>query len=207
MSLRIFHRSAVAALALTFSSCTNNGGTGVVPAVASGGSHYQIAPGDLLTITLVGEPDYNQQVRVEWNGRINVPNLTTEGVGEVDAGGLSPSQLAERLSTFARANKVFVNPRVQVVVSEFVSQAFSVLGQVSQPGRLNFPKGVPPRLPIEEAIAMAGGYTRLAKQTDVTVRRGSEIFHVNLKKLASEPNHPEVIIVPGDVITVPERLF
>lgn len=171
------------------------------------GPTYAIQAGDLLTITLAGETDYNQQARVDWNGRIHVPSFAPSGRGEVEAAGLSPSRLAEKLSEFARENKVLVNPRVQVTIAEYVSQAFAVLGQVNLPGRYLFPRGVPPRLSIEEAIAMANGYTRLAKQSGVTVRRGSEIYRVDLKKVAADPGQPSFVVIPGDVITVPERMF
>ena len=83
----------------------------------------------------------------------------------------------------------------------------TVLGQVAQPGRYTFPRGVPPQLPIEEAIALAGGCTRLARQSHVLVKRGSAVYQVNLDKLASQPNQPPAIIVAGDVITVAERKF
>lgn len=169
--------------------------------------HYAIQPGDLLGISFAGEADLAQQVRVDWNGMINVPTLSPDGNAELHAAGLSPSQLAAKLSSYAVSNKILVKARAQVLVIEYATLAYSVLGQVTQPGRYNFPRGVPPRLTIEEAVALAGGYTRLARQSRVLLKRGSQVYAVDLKKLASQPGHPPVIIVPGDVITVMERMF
>jgi polysaccharide biosynthesis/export protein VpsN len=170
-------------------------------------SHYSIQPGDLLGITFAGEPDLTQQARVDWNGMINVPTLAAEGNSEIHAAGLSPSQLAAKLSTYAVSNKILVKARAQVLVTEFATLAYSVLGQVAQPGRYNFPRGVQPRLTIEEAVALAGGYTRLARQSRVLLKRGSQVYAVDLKKHAMLPGQPPIIIIPGDVITVTERVF
>ena len=171
------------------------------------GDNYTIRAGDLLTINFAGEPDLTQQVRVDWNGRINVPILAAEGNAEVKAAGSGPSALAGRLSEMAKQNKMLVNARAQVLVSEYAGQAYSVLGQVAQPGRYTFPRGVPSQLPIEEAVALAGGFTRLARLSHVLVKRGSQVYCVDMEKQSSQPNQPPAIIIPGDVITVGERRF
>ena len=163
--------------------------------------------GRVLGITFAGEPDLGQQARVDWNGMINVPTLSSEGNAEIRAAGSSPSALASRLSSYAVDNKILVKARAQVQVIEYVSLAYSVLGQVAQPGRYNFPRGVEPRLTVEEAIALAGGYTRLARQSKVLLKRGSQVYALDLKKHATQPDQQPIVIIPGDVITVSERMF
>ncbi len=196
-------------LCLLFTSCAVNHGANLSappppPAVSS---HYNIQPGDLLSISFAGEPDLAQQVRVDWNGMVNVPTLSSAGNAEIRAAGSSPSALAARLSSYAVDNKILVKARAQVQVIEYVSLAYSVLGQVAQPGRYNFPRGVQPRLTLEEAVALAGGYTRLARQSRVLLKRGSQVYAVDLQKHATQPGQPPVIVIPGDVITVSERMF
>ena len=175
------------------------------PALES--SQYTIRPGDLLSISFAGETDLAQEARVDWNGMIHVPVVSPDGSASVKAAGLSPSALAERLSDLAKQNKMLVDARATVQVAEYAGQAYTVLGQVPQPGRYTFPRGVPPRLPLEEAIALAGGCTRLAKPSGIIVKRGAEVYHVDLERLSSLPGQPPAIIIPGDVITVPERRF
>ena len=119
---------------------------------------YIIQPGDLLLISVSGEPDFNQQVRVDWNGRINLPYLTGRGRSEIKAVGLNASELAERITEFAQHSNVLKNPRIQVLVTDFANQMFVVLGQVNQPGRYAFPRGVPPRMDLEDAIGTGGGF-------------------------------------------------
>lgn len=200
----------VSVLCLQFTSCASNRGSAQLPPPPpppSFGGHYSIQPGDLLGISFAGEADLTQQVRVDWNGMVNVPTLSPDGNSEIRAAGLSPSALAAKLSAYAVANRILVKARAQVLVVEYATLAYSVLGQVTQPGRYNFPRGVPPRLTIEEAVALAGGYTRLARQSKVLLKRGRQVYAVDLKKLSSVPGHPPVIIIPGDVITVTERAF
>lgn len=170
-------------------------------------SHYRIQPGDFLMVTFFGEPDYTQQVRVDWNGQINLPYLAGGGRSEIAAAGLSPSELAAGISKYARENQILANPRAQVVVVESVNQTFVLLGQVNQPGRYAFPRGVQPHIDLMGAIALGGGYTRLARQSLIVVKRGEQVFRLNSKQLAMKPGRGDFDILPGDVITVPERIF
>ena len=171
------------------------------------GRQYRIEPGDLLMITFAGEADYNQQVRVDWDGRISLSYLGHGARPEMQAAGLDVSALADRIGAYARENQILVNPKVQVLVAEYAGQTFVLLGQVNQPGRYAFPRGQQPRLDLLEAIALGGGYTRLARQSEVLIRRGAKVCKVDLRKLATESGAPRFIVVPGDVITVTERMF
>jgi polysaccharide export outer membrane protein len=212
VNMKLPDRLALVSLACLFANCAAAPGTapkqGLPPAPPSAsGEHYAIRPGDLLTITFADEPELTQQVRVDWNGMISVPLLATEGGGEVKAAGASVSALAERVSELAKNNKLLVNARAQVLVYEQAAQAYTVLGQVTQPGRYTFPRGVPPRLALEEAIALAGGCTRLARTKQVLIKRGGEVYSVDFDKLVSLPNQSAAVIIPGDVITVNERRF
>ena len=168
---------------------------------------YVIQPNDLLLVTFAGEPDYNQQVRVDWRGNVDLPALTTEKAAEIRAAGLTPAELATRITEFGRKNKILSAQRAQVFVTEYASASFVVFGQVNQPGRFTFPRGVQPRMDLAEAIGMAGGYTRLARQSHLIVKRGEKTHTVDLRKLAATPGAERFIVIPNDVITVPERIF
>jgi protein involved in polysaccharide export with SLBB domain len=168
---------------------------------------YKIEPGDLLMITFAGEADYNQQVRVDWDGRIGLSYLGHGVRPEMKAAGLDVSTLAGRIAAYARENQILVNPKVQVLVAEYAGQTFVLLGQVNQPGRYAFPRGQQPHLDLLEAVALGGGYTRLARQSEILIRRGATVYKVDLRRLATESGSPRFIVVPGDVITVTERMF
>ena len=168
---------------------------------------YVIQPNDLLLVTFAGEPDYNQQVRVDWRGSIDLPALTTEKAAEIHAAGLTPADLAARITEFGREHKILSAQRAQVFVSEYASSSFTVLGQVTTPGRFTFPRGLAPRLELAEAIGMSGGYTRLARQSRIMVKRGDKTYTVDLHRLATTPGAEHFTVIPNDIITVPERIF
>ncbi len=46
-----------------------------------------------------------------------------------------------------------------------------MLGQVNRPGSYEMPEGSPRRHRLLEAVAMAGGYTRIAAPDRISVRR------------------------------------
>ena len=169
--------------------------------------HYVIQPNDLLLVTFAGEPDYNQQVRVDWRGCIDLPALTTGKAAEIRAAGLTPAELAARITDFGRRGKILESQRAQVFVSEYASTSFVVFGQVNQPGRFIFPRGLAPRMDLAEAIGMSGGYTRLARQSRIIVKRGEKTYTVDLGRLATTPGGEHFTVIPNDVITVPERIF
>jgi polysaccharide export outer membrane protein len=85
-----------------------------------------------------------------------------------------------------------------------------VLGQVNRPGSFEMPEGSPGGVDILEAIAMAGGYTRIAAPERISVRRraaGSDrVIKVNAKRAAREGG-VGFRVEPGDTITVGESIF
>lgn len=168
---------------------------------------YALQPNDLLLVTFAGEPDYNQQVRVDWHGNIDLPALAAGGPSEIHAAGVAPAVVAERVTAFGKRNGILVAQRAQVFVAEYAGSAFVVLGQVAQPGRYTFPRGLAPQMDLAEAIGMSGGYTRLARQSLVIVKRGAKTYRVDLRRLLTTPGAERFMIVPGDVITVAERIF
>jgi polysaccharide export outer membrane protein len=72
------------------------------------------------------------------------------------------------------------------------------------------PEGSPGGVDILEAIALAGGYTRIAAPERITVRRhnanGDQIFKVNAKRL-TKGTGGSFFVEPGDTITVGESIF
>jgi len=62
-----------------------------------------------------------------------------------------------------------------------------------------------------EAIAIAGGYTRLGAPSRVDLRRienGSpKVFHLDADQMSKDSNKAPVEISPGDIITVGEKTF
>jgi protein involved in polysaccharide export with SLBB domain len=163
---------------------------------------YALAPNDLLEIRVFQEDDLACRLRVSPKGTIVFPLI-----GMVTVGGLSPQQAAEAIRE-KLAKDYLVNPQVTLTVFEYGKRRFAVLGEVQKAGTFDMPERE--KVTLLDAIAMAGGYTRIADPAKVTLKRkdgGKEtIIRLNAKKMAKD-DKAAFEIQPGDVITVGESLF
>ena len=167
------------------------------------GNDYRILPADILEIVVFQEPDLKSTLRVSNEGTIVFPL-----VGAVPIGGLTPHAAAQAIRD-RLAKGFLINPQVSVTVMEFSKRRFTVLGEVQKPGSYEMP--TQQELSVLQAIGMAGGYTRIANPSKVTLMRNVQgkpaTFELNAKRMASGNVESPVIVQPGDVITVAESRF
>jgi protein involved in polysaccharide export with SLBB domain len=165
---------------------------------------YVLGPNDSVGVEVFGEDDLRTNGRLNPEGNLSVPLL-----GSVHLGGLTLTQAASKL-TELYGRDYLVNPKVNVMLLGYAKRRFSILGQVNRPGSLEMPESSPGGIDLLEAIAMAGGYTRIAAPERITVRRqasnGDQIFKVNAKKF-NKANGGGFLVQPGDTITVGESIF
>lgn len=171
---------------------------------ASAPAGYVLGPNDYVGVEVFGEDDLRTSGRLNPEGNLSVPLL-----GSVHLAGLTLTQAASRL-TELYGRDYLVNPRVNVILQSYAKRRFSILGQVGRPGSYEMPEGSPGGIDLLEAIALAGGYTRIAAPERITVRRqganGDQIFKVNAKKF-NKANGGGFRVEPGDTITVGESIF
>jgi len=114
--------------------------------------------------------------------------------------------IAERMLRF---------PQVTISVNSYATRELSIFGQVGSPGQLPFPLERE-SMSIVEAIGRVGGLTGIARGSSVLVTRpqkgGNDItIKVDVDELISDENDgnldKQVLVYPGDIIFVPERLF
>ncbi|KAF1045982.1 MAG: hypothetical protein GAK38_02685 [Xylophilus sp.] len=122
----------------------------------------RIGPGDVLRITVLGQPDLSAEVGVNDRGSVAVAL-----VGSVPVAGLTPAEAAARSAELLRSGGYLVRPEVSVDTVQVRSQLVSVLGEVRQPGR--YP--IPGRLTVLELLATAGGLTEQADTVVTLLRR------------------------------------
>ncbi len=95
------------------------------------------------------------------------------------------------------------------ILVPYRNSTFSILGQVEKPGIYEIPEGS--HVNIIDAILMAGGYTRLAAQNSVTVKRMVDgklsTFKVKAGDMAQEPNVVPFEVRPGDIVKVNESWY
>lgn len=163
---------------------------------------YSLSPNDAVQVDVYQEDDLRTATVISQEGSISMPLI-----GTVKIGGLTQTQARDRISELLR--RYLVAPQVSVTVVRFASKRFTILGQVNRPGSYELP--AQEKIDLLEAIAMAGGFTRIGKASNIAVRRhagdSSKIFTVNADKMAKDPNAERFMISPGDDIRVAETIF
>ncbi|MEP6668281.1 MAG: polysaccharide biosynthesis/export family protein [Chthoniobacter sp.] len=164
---------------------------------------YVLAPNDVLDIKVFQEDDLHSNPRVSTKGTITFPLI-----GVVTVAGRTPQEAATAIRA-ALAREYLVNPQVTVVVQEYGKRRVTVLGEVQKPGAYDMPDR--DRVTLLDAIAMAGGYTRIADPAKIALKRkidGKEtVMKFNAKDMAKNVRTATFEVMPNDIVTVGESLF
>ncbi len=166
---------------------------------------YVLRSNDQVAVEVFGEDDLRANTRLNGEGNLSLPLL-----GSIHLGGLTLAQAASKI-TELYGRDYLVNPRVNVTLVGYAKRRFTILGQVNRPGSYEMPEGSPDGVDLLEAIAMAGGYTRIAAPERISVRRRAaagddEVLRVDAKRLAKRGGE-SFQVMPGDTVTVSESLF
>lgn len=152
---------------------------------------YLLAPGDQLSITVFGEDSLSREYQVSPEGDVSFPLLGDLTVVGMSAANLQ-TELAERLS-----NGYLNDPRITVEILNY--RPFYVLGEVGVSGRYTYAND----LTLEQAIALAGGYSYRANRRQVFIRHAG----VDEEKTYEVSPDRRIFIAPGDTIRVGQRYF
>lgn len=162
---------------------------GLTSVNTTSGSFYRLGSGDRLAISVFGHPDLSGEFEVDGSGEIAFPLL-----GQVPARGHTLEELRGIVADDLNRDFI-VDPRVSVEVLNF--RPFYILGQVNAPGSYPYVSG----LNVRQAVAIAGGFTRRADQSEVVIVRDVDNADI---KYAATPNAP---VLPGDTVEIRRRLF
>jgi polysaccharide export outer membrane protein len=176
---------------------TPSTGVKVSGEVMADSDKYVIGPEDVLSIHVWKEDALTRQVSVRSDGRISLPLID-----EVQAAGLTPLQLKEKLTV--RLQEFIDNPSVSVIVTEANSQKVYVSGEVKTPGVYRL-RG---ETTLLQVIPMAGGFTEWADQKKIVVIRKEgekdKRIIINYKKIVSgEDMSANIVVKSGDTVIVP----
>jgi polysaccharide export outer membrane protein len=155
---------------------------------------------DTFEVRVYGETELSGTFRVATDGTVDYPLA-----GRIAVAGLRTGEIQQLLVTRLK-DKYLKEPQVMVTIKDRNSQKISVLGQVGKPGQVAYY----PNMTIVDAIASAGGFTGIAAKNSVNLRRevGGKIeTHVYRVADISEGRSQNVMVLPGDVLVVDERVF
>ncbi len=167
-------------------------------------SDYILQPADVIRVIVFQEPDLQRDVRITQEGTVNLPL-----VGNVDLRAKSVHQ-AEELIQQLYDKDYLVNPQITVSVLQYTPRTVQVLGAVNQPGDVAFTPEQ--KMNLLEAVARAGGFSRLADRRKVRLTRTnaegkSDNFLINADELIRGRATSAWPLQKGDVLYIPERLF
>ena len=166
---------------------------------------YKIGIGDTLNINVWKNPDLSVTVPVRPDGKISAPLI-----GDILVAGYTPEEVSKFIEN--RLKKFIRTPNVVVIMTELGSTQYlsrvRVTGAVVTNVSLNYQQG----MTLLDAILAAGGPNEFAKSADTRVFRRIDsetvLIPINLESLLKGGNLNEnIILKPGDTITVPERIF
>lgn len=152
-------------------------------------STYQLAAGDRVLITVFGHEDLSGEFEIDGSGVISMPLIS-----DVNAAGLTLNEL-EATIVGALKPDYLINPNVSAEIVNF--RPFYIIGEVINPGSYPYTNG----MTVINAVAVAGGFSYRAKKNKLIIRRddGQQTVEINVDV--------DTVVLPGDVIEVPERFF
>lgn len=166
---------------------------------------YRIGVDDTLQVSVWRNPDLSVAVPVRPDGKISVPL-----VGDIQAGGLTPEEVAaaikQKLSQYVR------DPNVIVILTGLRSHEY--LSRIRITGAVRAPRSLPYRdgMTVLDVVLEAGGPTDFAAPNRTKLYRkektGMKVIEVRLDSILNKGDlDTNEELLPGDVITVPERWF
>lgn len=159
-----------------------------IPAPRSVGT---MRPGDVLDIAVYREREMTGKYLIDSRGVVQIP-----GLGDIVAGGLTPTEIKQRLSE-QLVRRGVANP--EIAVSPLVR--VSVLGEVRSPAL--YP--VDPGTTLIQLLTIAGGPTDRAKLSSAYVVRENQRFPVNLESAMAGSPTGRVVLYSNDVLVVPKK--
>ena len=176
------------------------------PAITAGNSpEFRLGSGDVISVNVWKNPHLSVTVPVRPDGFVSVPL-----VGDIMAGGKTPAEISAQ--TEQLLTQYIRTPKVSVIIQEIPSAEFQnrvrVVGGVADPRSIQHRDG----MTVIDLVLEAGGVNEFASPNSAKLYRTidgvARVFDVYLLDILSsgllDTNYP---LVPGDVITVPERRF
>jgi len=187
MSRLAYSTEAVARLLFVAALCLAMAAPASVPHAQE--FEYKLGPGDRVRVTVFGHQDLSGDFEVGAGGALSLPLI-----GEIRARGLTLKDLEGAIVDKLRPDYL-KNPSVAIDVLNY--RPFFIIGEVKQPGGYPYVSG----MRVVEAVALAGGFTYRARENDILIRRAGD------PDGETRPADQATIVLPGDVIEVPQRFF
>jgi len=166
---------------------------------------YRIGVDDRVQVSVWRNPELTVTAPVRPDGKISVPII-----GDIQAGGLTAAEVTEEVKK--RLAEYIREPNVAVIITELKSHEF--LTRIRVTGAVRTPRSMPHRqgMTVLDAVLEAGGLNEFASANRAKLYRKikdrTEVFDIALGDILLKGRlETNLVLRPGDVITVPEKLF
>ncbi len=161
------------------------------------GEDYQIAPADVLEISIWGEKDLSRQLIVRPDGKVSFPLI-----GDIMVAGRTTTQVKSLVEKKIR--EFIPEASATVIVSQLGSLQYFVIGKVAKPGMFNVSR----TLTALQALALAGGLTTFADEDSISIIRYEDGKVLRLPFDYTDIKHGKhleqnILLERGDVVLVP----
>ncbi len=160
---------------------------------------YRLRTSDTVDVNFTFSPDFNQNLTVQPDGYVAL-----RGAGTLLAAGLTVPQMQSAVQAAYRS--FLRDPEVTITLKDFDKPYFLASGEVARPGKYEL-RG---DLTVNEAVAIAGGFTQQARHSQVVLFRRisadvAESHVIDVKKMLDAHDLREDLhLQPGDFIFVPQ---
>ncbi len=171
---------------------------------------HTLALADRVRVAIYQEEDLASVTRIDARGRINLPLI-----GEITIGGLTIVEAQTAIENAYKDGRFLRTPPVTVSVEEYAPREVSIQGRIRNPGRYTLP--IESTYTVVELVTKAGGIDDIGKGSAVTVTRilpdgTKKVFPVDVDSVIKGKKDTKVedttlLLQPGDIVYVPERLI
>lgn len=154
---------------------------------------YRLSTGDHIKLTIMGEDDLSGVYQIDGAGRVALPLIGNIVIRD------QMTREAEAFITQAYARDYLKDPKVALQIVEY--RPFYILGEVNKPGSYPYVDG----LTVLNAVALGGGFTYRGNKNDIEIKRLFKRKSGDQTLVFSAPLDAQIL--PGDTITIDERLF
>jgi len=161
--------------------------------------------GDKVSVNVWENPELSVETPIRPDGKIAMPLI-----GDVMAAGKEPTELAKDIT---EKLKIYVKyPSVTVMMTSIEGQEFlsriRVTGSVGKDVSIVYQKG----MTVLDAVLEADSVDIYAKANSTKLHRktesGTVTYNIRLKDIMEKGDMTSnLLLMPGDIITVPERFF
>jgi polysaccharide export outer membrane protein len=161
--------------------------------------------GDMVSVDVWQNPELSVETPIRPDGKIAMPLI-----GDVMAAGKEPKQLADDITV--KLEDYIKFPNVTVMLTSIVGQEFlsriRVTGSVKNDISIEYQQG----MTVLDAVLEAGSVDLYANANSTKLHRktdsGMVTYDIRLKDVMEKGDmKTNILLMPGDIITVPERFF